>query len=316
VGGLVLISGIGIGGYLAYDWIKKRQACLEEELDTYKTMTVDAEQKCMKCSKDILGYAWQEEKDATLCGGGNGDGLDCTAYYCIPDGCGTDADPLGGGPDYFYGGAPDPYDNCKCKWPNVIRKSPACVPRPSDLRIIIDRDDITNGTKLVQTPGWNNCFSYAPWFGGCALFPSLCPESPAKYPAALVKTVQVQVQDQWARPYKAQSLPVVLDLYSDPSVMGFRVPGGNNGYTIYCLPIGAYTDQNGIASFDIIQTFDPGTGRNVDVLMNATCEFNSLSAAAQLSLVGIGCGYPAKDILGIPDALHTCQYYMYSRSGC
>lgn len=310
------MSGLGVGTYLAYDWIKKRKSCTEEELGTYKKLTVGTEEKCMICAEDLLGYAWQAEKDATLCGNGNGNGADCTAYYCIPDGCGTDADPLGGGPDYFYGGAPDPKDNCKCKWPNVIRNAPACVPRPSYLRILIDRDDITNGNKLFQTPGWNNCLSYAPWFSGCVLAPSLCVESPAKYPSALVKTVQVQILDQWSKPYVAQILPVMLDLYSDPQCMGFRVPGGNNGYTIYCAPIGAYTDENGIASFDVIQTFDPGAGRNVDVLINATCEFNSLAAAAQLSLVGIGNGYAAGGILGIPDALHTCQYFMYSRSGC
>lgn len=330
VGGLAALGGIGLVGYFAYQAMQKIP-CDEALIDTCQ---MDEDGNCFCCEpvgesvEDMIfkllnpdAEAYYVPGDEEDCDGGGGNGHDCSWKQCIYNCCGTDIDKCGGGPNYYSGGHGvwnEATQLCECGFATREVNAARCVPVPMDLTMKIDAIDFTGSAKLLQTPGWSNCTLDAPWFSMCALFAGLCPEGPAKYPNGYQGSIVIQVYDQWGNKYKGAPVRVGMSFVGARKIFGFKIPDAayKNGIKLDCGPYETLTDTNGVASFPIVQTFDAGAGISSDVLVTVSLMDQDVSRTGQISHISIGCGYIAKDVLLIPDALHTCQYWKYGHVGC
>lgn len=234
--GLALLAGAGIGGYLLYKRLTQ-PSCDASSEGTYQTGTDGI---CRECVKDFLGYSYAPVADSSKCSGGGGGGggvsppVDCTAIYCQYDEC--------VGADYYYGGAPDPTNNCACKYASVLKNAPTCVPRITTIKLTMNELDVAALSGAIAIAE-----SYYDW---CGL--NFLPKSPES-------VFEVTVLDQWARPM--QGVQVLFGM--DRNDIG--------GYLwancIRCgVEVGALvTDANGQAQLNFIVTKDHGAGQVVPV---------------------------------------------------
>lgn len=261
IGGLVLIAGIGIGGYLLYDQLAKRKACTEADVG----LSMDVDGECMTCKKDLLGQAWQPS-DPTLCGGDGPctDPLDCTGTNCTYDEC--------FGLDYYSGGFADQCDGCKCKFTSVVRNSPSCRPWPYSAVIKVNGID----TALIPIDIVVSSYNACRWAGPVPIFLPVSPQV----------LITVDVVDQWARPMPDVDVILYFDRFD---CLAFLWPTGEAN----CGNITVRTNANGRAVAEARVLYDHGKDSQTMHVMGIYVQDpgpgnHSIQREATLNVHGLG----------------------------